>query len=211
MSKLLYIIANPNPVDLSFGRKVSDFLVEQYRAMHPDDKVTVRDLYREGVRLLDEAYLTARRKLALGKAAMMSDSERTAVQSVDATVDEFLAHDRYVIAVPMWNFGVPPLLKAYVDHVIVPGKTFKYTAEGPIGLLSGLDRKMIVIESTGGFYSQGPTAKFNHCSTYLADIFGFTGISQLKVLPVEGTAIPGHAETAVETGKKAAMLALKEF
>ena len=211
MSKLLYIIANPNPVDLSFGRKVSDFVVDKYRVMHPEAQITVRDLYREGVRLLDEGYLTARRKLAMGQADSLTHEERAAVQSVEKTADEFVAHDRYIIATPMWNFGDPPLLKAYVDHVIVPGKTFKYTAEGPIGLMADGDRRMIIIESTGGFYSGGPTAKLNHCSTYLADIFGFTGIKQLKVLPVEGTAIPGHSDVAVENANKAAMLALSEF
>lgn len=211
MKKLLYIIANPNPSEYSYGRQVSDYLVSQYQALHTDHEVKVKDLYQEGVSLLDATYLSARRKQATGQTAALTDNEVAAIKAIDKNVDEFLSYDRYVIVVPMWNFGVPPLLKAYVDHLLIPGKTFKYTAEGPIGLLSDSDRKMVIVEASGGFYSQGPTAKYNHCSSYLRDIFGFTGINQLKVLPVEGTAIPGHNETVVESAKKAAMLALQEF
>lgn len=211
MKKLLYIIANPNSSELSFGRQVSDYLVSQYQALHPDHEVKVKDLYEEGVSLIDAHYLSARRKQATGQAAALTESELAAVHAVDKNVDEFLAYDRYVIVVPMWNFGVPPLLKAYIDHVLVPGKTFKYTAQGPVGLLREDDRKMMIVEATGGFYSQGAAAKFNHCSTYLQDVFSFVGINQLKVLPVEGTAIPGHNDTVVESSKKAAMLALQEF
>lgn len=211
MKKLLYIIANPNPSELSFGRKVSDFLVSQYHAEHPDHPITVKDLYKEGVALLNEDYLSGRTKQATGQGAALTEAEHAATQAVDRTVDEFLAYDRYIIVVPMWNFGVPPLLKAYVDNVLVPGKTFQYTAQGPIGLLGQSDRKMIVVEATGGFYSQGAAAQFNHCGSYLQDIFNFIGIQQLKVLPVEGTAIPGHKDTVVEKAQKAALLALTEF
>ena len=211
MKKLLYIIANPNPTELSFGRKVGDFLVNQYRAQHPDHTVDVKDLYLEGVSLLTDTYLSGRRKQATGQSASMLETERQAVESVDLTVDEFLKYDRYVIVVPMWNFGVPPLLKAYIDNILVPGKTFAYTAQGAAGLLNGTDRKMVIVEASGGFYSEGEASKLNHCSGYLRDIFGFIGINQLKVIPVEGTAIPGHNETVSENSKKAAMLALTEF
>jgi FMN-dependent NADH-azoreductase len=211
MKKLLYIIANPNPSDLSYSRKVADFIVSEYQALHPDHRVVVKDLYKSGVPLLDESYLSGRRKQALGEGSSMIEVEQKAVQAVEACVDEFLDFDRYLIAVPMWNFGVPPLLKAYVDTLLVPGKTFSYKATGPVGLLAESHRKMIVVESTGGIYSQGPAAKLNHCSTYLQDVFGFIGIEQLKILPVEGTAIPGHNETVVEKAKKAAQLALSEF
>jgi FMN-dependent NADH-azoreductase len=211
MKKLLYIIANPNPSDLSYSRKVADFIASEYQAQHPDHTVVVKDLYKDGVPLLDEAYLSGRRKQAIGDTSSLTDQEKSAVQAVEAYVDEFLGFDRYLIAVPMWNFGVPPLLKAYVDTIVIPGKTFSYKSTGPVGLLAESDRKMLVVESTGGFYSQGPAAKYNHCSTYLQDVFGFIGIHQLKVLPVEGTAIPGHNETVVENAKKAAQLALTEF
>ena len=211
MKKLLYIIANPNPTELSFGRKVGDFLVNQYKTQHPDHSVHVKDLYLEGVSLLTETYLNGRRKQAAGQTAAMLDTERQAVESVDQTVNEFLTYDRYVIVVPMWNFGVPPLLKAYIDNLLVPGKTFTYTAQGPTGLLNETDRKMVIVEATGGFYSDGDASKLNHCSGYLRDVFSFIGINQLKVIPVEGTAIPGHNETIVESSKKAALLALTEF
>jgi len=211
MKKLLYIIANPNPSDLAYSRKVADFIASEYQAQHPDHSIVIKDLYQSGVPLLDQAYLSGRRKQALGNVGALTQAEKDSLEKVEACVDEFLGFDRYLIAVPMWNFGIPPLLKAYVDTIVLPSKTFNYTATGPVGLLAESDRKMIVVESTGGFYSQGPTAKLNHCSTYLQDVFGFIGIQHLKVIPVEGTAIPGHNETVVENAKKAAQLALTEF
>jgi FMN-dependent NADH-azoreductase len=211
LKRLLYIIANPNPADFSFGRKVGDFLVSTYKTQHPDHLVEVKDLYQEGVSLISSTYLNGRRKQATGESGSITEAERTEIQTVERTVDHFLSFDRYVLVVPMWNFGVPPLLKAYIDQILVPGKTFQYTAQGPIGLLAGSDRKMVIVESSGGIYSQGDLARLNHCSGYLKDVFSFIGVEQLKVIPVEGTALPGYQDSVVSKAQKAAEWALTEF
>ena len=122
-----------------------------------------------------------------------------------------MKYDRYVIATPMWNFGVPPLLKAYVDCLIIAGKTFRYTATGPLGLLKDSGRKLIIVEATGGIYNEEANTRLNHCSRYLEDIFSFIGLDFVKTITVSGTAIPPFDGTAIHAAKESAKLALKEF
>lgn len=95
----------------------------------------------------------------------------------DRTVlDEFLAADTVVIGAPMYNFSLPSQLKAWIDRILVAGETFRYTAEGPMGLVSG--KRVIVALARGGFYSEGsPAAGLEHLQTYLAAVLGFIGVT----------------------------------
>lgn len=94
----------------------------------------------------------------------------------DRTVlDEFLAADTVVIGAPMYNFSLPSQLKAWIDRVLVAGDTFRYTAEGPVGLVQG--KRVIVALARGGFYNAGsPAAGLEHLQTYLTAVLGFIGI-----------------------------------
>jgi FMN-dependent NADH-azoreductase len=94
----------------------------------------------------------------------------------DSTVlDEFLAADTVVVGAPMYNFTLPTQLKAWLDRIIVAGKTFRYTDSGPEGLATG--KRVIVAMARGGFYDAGsPAAGLEHLETYLRGVFGFIGI-----------------------------------
>jgi FMN-dependent NADH-azoreductase len=94
----------------------------------------------------------------------------------DSTVlDEFLAADSVVIGAPMYNFTLPTQLKAWIDRILVAGKTFRYTAEGPEGLAGG--KRVVIALARGGFYDQGsPAGALEHLETYLRGIFNFIGI-----------------------------------
>ena len=111
-------------------------------------------------------------------------------------LDEFLAADTVVIGAPMYNFGVPSQLKAWIDRILVAGKTFAYTAKGPEGLAKG--KRVIVALARGGIYSQGsPAAAFEHVESYLTGVFNFIGIEPEFVV-AEGVAIsPEHKENAI--------------
>jgi FMN-dependent NADH-azoreductase len=92
-----------------------------------------------------------------------------------SVVDEFLAADTVVIGAPMYNFTLPTQLKAWLDRVLVAGKTFRYTANGPEGLAKG--KRVIIGLARGGFYNQGsPAAALEHLETYLRGVFNFIGI-----------------------------------
>ena len=92
-----------------------------------------------------------------------------------SVLDEFLAADTVVIGAPMYNFTLPTQLKAWVDRILIAGKTFRYTADGPEGLAGG--RRVIVALARGGIYDAGsPAAALEHLETYLRGVFNFIGI-----------------------------------
>ena len=92
-----------------------------------------------------------------------------------SVIDEFLAADTVVIGAPMYNFTLPTQLKAWIDRIVLAGKTFRYTENGPEGLAKG--KRVIVALARGGFYSQGsPASALEHLETYLRGVFNFIGI-----------------------------------
>ena len=113
-----------------------------------------------------------------------------------SVLDEFLAADTIVIGAPMYNFTLPSQLKAWLDRILVAGKTFRYTAEGPEGLASG--RRVIVALARGGIYDAGsPAASLEHLESYLRGVFNFIGIEP-EFVAADGLAIsPEHRETSI--------------
>lgn len=108
-------------------------------------------------------------------------------------LDELKAADVLVVAAPMYNFGVPSTLKAWLDHVLKAGETFRYTAEGPQGLLTG--KRAVVLASSGGVYSHGPYQAADFVVPYLTAALGFMGIVDVQVVRIEGVAL-GEAGVA---------------
>jgi FMN-dependent NADH-azoreductase len=115
----------------------------------------------------------------------------------DSTVlDEFLAADTIVIGAPMYNFTLSTQLKSWLDRILVAGKTFRYTADGPEGLAGG--KRVIVALARGGFYEAGsPAASLEHLETYLRSVFNFIGIAP-EFVAADGLAIgPEQRETSI--------------
>jgi FMN-dependent NADH-azoreductase len=112
-------------------------------------------------------------------------------------LDEFLAADILVIGAPMYNFGIPSQLKAWIDRIAIAGKTFSYTADGPIGLAGG--KRVIVASSRGGLYAPGMPFEANDFQeTYLRAVFAFIGIGDIEIIRAEGLALsPAHREAAL--------------
>ena len=115
-----------------------------------------------------------------------------------AVLDEFLGADIVVIGAPMYNFGIPSQLKAWIDRIAVAGKTFRYTATGPEGLAG--NKRVIIAVSRGGFYGAGmPAAALEHVESYLRSVFGFLGITDVEVVVAEGLGIgPEQREKAMQ-------------
>ena len=138
--------------EASVSRQLSTSIVDKLRREHPGAKVVRRDLASDPL-----PHLTL---------------DAFADTSV---LDEFLAADTIVIGAPMYNFTLPSQLKAWIDRILVAGKTFRYTAEGPEGLAGG--RRVIVTMARGGIYDPGsPAAGLEHLQSYLRGIFNFIGI-----------------------------------
>ncbi len=115
-------------------------------------------------------------------------NHKRAIALSDELVAEVLAADEIVVATPMYNFAVPAALKAWIDHVVRAGKTFRYTATGrPEGLLAGKNKKVLAIVASGGSYKEAGLSALDHELPYLRFIFGFMGITDIHFIQVGGT------------------------
>lgn len=182
MAKVLYITANPNAVEQSYSLTVGQAFVEAYQAQHPSDEVVHLDLYQVSVPHIDADVFSGWGKLQGGAAfENLASLEQSKVATLTELVNQFSEADKYVFVTPMWNFSYPPIVKNYIDAICVAGKTFKYTAQGPIGLLQG--KKALHIQASGGVYGDSPiNIGHNHIKT----ILNFVGVTDVQALLVEG-------------------------
>lgn len=211
MATVLYITAHPHDHQTSFSMAVGKEFIEEYREANPSDEVIHVDLFASDIPQIDADVFSGWGKLRAGSSFdQLSDSEKAKVSRLNEIVDQYVAADKYVFVSPMWNFSFPPVLKAYIDAVSIAGKTFKYTENGPVGLLAG--KKAIHIQASGGVYSEGPAAGFESGYSYLAKIMQFHGVPSFEGIFVEGmAAAPDNAEAIKEKAIAKAKEAAKKF
>jgi FMN-dependent NADH-azoreductase len=181
--------------DNSVSRSLSAAAVTQIRGQNPGVHVTYRDLATAPVAHLSGAYLAA----ASGAGAPHADPLQHDLAVGAAVLDEFLAADLVVIGVAFYNFTIPSQLKAWIDRIVVAGRTFRYTEQGPQGLVG--DKRVILAIARGGLYGPGtPAHAFEHAESYLRGTFGFLGVANPEVIVAEGIAIgPEQRDAAVRT------------
>lgn len=168
--------------DGSASRRISAAVTDALAGAHPGLRVVQRDLDADPIPHLDSRSLASVRPLPGLPAPAASDIEANA-----AVLREFLDADVIVVGAPMYNFGVPSQLKAWLDRILVPGETFSYSEAGPAGLAGG--RKVIIASARGGSSSTGlPNAANDFQETYLKAVFRFTGIDDLEFVRAEGVA-----------------------
>ena len=179
----------------SVSRILSAEMVAALRAGRPDMDVTYRDLSAQPLGHLTAGHLGAPQGAPV-EAGLQSD-----VAAGKAALEEFIEADVVVIGAPMYNFGIPSQLKAWIDRLAVAGKTFRYGAMGPEGLCGG--KKVIIASSRGGVFSAGtPTAAFDFQETYLRALFRFLGITDVTFVRAEGVAMGPDARTkSIEAAK----------
>ncbi|MBU3638733.1 FMN-dependent NADH-azoreductase [Polynucleobacter sp. AP-RePozz3-80-G7] len=166
--------------DNSQSRQLSNQLLERIKKAHPSVKIIERDLTKDPLPHLSGAQFSA---------FITPPEQRTAEQKVlaaqsDDLVQEISDADTVVLGLPMYNFGIPSQLKSYFDNLARAGMTFKYTATGPVGLLTG--KKAIVLATRGGFYFG--TDKDTQ-TKYVKDFLGFIGITDVEFIYAEGLAV----------------------
>lgn len=198
MTKVLYITAHPLDETQSYSMAVGKAFIDTYKEVNPDHEVVLIDLYKENIPQIDVDVFSGWGKLQSGKGfEELSDEEKAKVGRLSELCDQFISADKYIFVTPMWNFSFPPVLKSYIDAVAVAGKTFKYTEQGPVGLLT--DKKALHIQARGGIYSEGPAAQMEMGHRYLEAIMQFFGVPSFEGLFVEGhAAMPDKAEEIKE-------------
>ncbi|MDP1471808.1 FMN-dependent NADH-azoreductase [Priestia megaterium] len=186
MTKVLYITANPKSVDESVGLRVGQAFIKSYQEAHPDDEIKELHLYQEEFPTVDRDIINGWDRMRREGITFseLSETEQKKINALNEFTDMLIAADKYVFVSPMWNWGTPPPLKAFIDSFVVVGKTFHYTENGPVGHLK--DKKAIHIQISGGIYSKGPFAKMDHSHLYLKQVLNIIGISDVDVLYVEG-------------------------
>ena len=195
--KLLHIdssVLGPHSV----SRQVSAAITDRLRRATPQLEIVYRDLTATPLAHLSGSHLAASQG-ATPEAALLPD-----IVAGQAVLNEFLAADIVVLGAPMYNFTIPSQLKAWIDRIVIAGKTFKYGAQGPEGLAGG--KRVIIAVSRGGFYGAGtPMAVGEHLETYLRWVFGFIGITNPEFVYADGIQLgPEHREKALAGALQAA-------
>jgi FMN-dependent NADH-azoreductase len=173
--------------DAGQSSRLADAFVDYRRATEPGTEIIVRDLARDPV-----PHLTAERFGAfLANPETRTAEERVVVAASDELIAELKRADTIVLGLPMYNFGIPSVLKAYFDHIARAGVTFRYTEKGPVGMLSG--KKAYVFATRGGLYAGTPR---DLQTAYVRDFLGFLGITDIEFVYAEGLAISDASRQA---------------
>lgn len=184
MSRLFYLQASPRG-ERSTSIALADAFVNAYRQAHPADEVKVTDLFQRDLPVFDGYALNA--KYAILNGLKHTPEERVAWEKVAAIADEFKSYDKYVLAVPMWNFSIPYRLKHYLDVLIQPSLTFTFSPEsGYKGLVTG--KPAFLALARGGEYPAGsPAEAWDFQSKYILTALGFIGFTDIRVVMAEPT------------------------
>ena len=189
MTTALIVTSSANGA-ASVSSQLADTLADRLREADPAAHIILRDVGSEPL-----PHLTADTVAAI-KGEPATEAELAARVLSDSLVAELAAADLLVIASPMYNFGMSSTLKAWFDHVLRAGVTFRYTESGPEGLLKG--KKAVVIESRAGFYSEGPAAAMDGQEPHIRILLGFMGITEVTFVRAEKLAFgPEAAEAAI--------------
>jgi FMN-dependent NADH-azoreductase len=199
--QLLHIdssVLGPN----SASRALSADIVARQVALRPDMNVVHRDLATDAALHLSSAHLAAWQGGAIEDAVLSADLAKGG-----GYLDELLAADIVVIGAPMYNFSIPSQLKAWIDRVVVAGKTFRYGANGAEGLLK--NKKAFIASSRGNVYTPGsPAAALEHHESYLTGVLSFIGLTDVTIVRAEGLAFGPEAKEAAMLKARANIAAM---
>lgn len=198
MSRVLVIESSARQQG-SVSRELTQQFIANWKAANPADQIQVRDVAANSLPHLDLTLLGG----WMTPAEQQSEAEKAALVRSNELTDELLAADVLVLAAPMYNFAIPSTLKAWLDHVLRAGVTFKYTETGPQGLLTG--KRAIVLTARGGIYAG---SALDHQEPYLRQALAFIGIHDVQFIHAEGMNMGGEF---VEKGLAQAKAKLAEL
>ncbi len=194
MKKVLHIISSPQG-EGSVSKKLGNTIIEKIQAKYPGSTVNERDLTSDVFPHLDQMQIGS----WFTPAQNHSPEQAEAVKISEEAIAEMQEADIYVIGAPFYNFAIPSTLKAYLDHIVRPGITFRYNENGrPEGFLK--NKKAYLAIASSGVYSEGEFQSFDFVSPYLKFLLGLLGITDVSIVRAEGLRIDGIKETAFEKG-----------
>ena len=176
MTTILHISSSSN-LHSSVTRQIGAVTIGDLKQTYLGTKIIERDLVKNPIPHISPEFL----------AAFSGQADAPALALSEKLMGELFASDIVVLEVPMYNFGIPSVLKAWIDHVARAGKTFKYGENGPQGLLTG--KKVILVLGRGGVYSEGPYKVMDYQETYLRAVLGFIGLTDVQSIYIEGVSM----------------------
>lgn len=198
MSNVL-VLKNSILAGFSQSNQLIDHLTTRWQEKHSNDTITVRDLATDTVPVLDGELVGALRP----SEAPLTPRQQDALNLSDTLINELKAHDVIVIAAPMYNFNITTQLKNYIDFIARAGVTFRYTENGPEGLLTG--KRAIVVTTRGGIHKDSPS---DLITPYLKLFLGFIGITDVDFIYEEGVGYGPEVLAKAQAEAKAAIDAL---
>lgn len=203
MGKLLYIVANSKPEEISSSKTVGRDLVNSILEKYTDLSLEEVDLYKEYIPRPKYTYFSGRSTLVSGEAlSKLTTQEQNDVQQMSKLCDQFVSASIYVVASPMWSLSFPAVLKDYIDCIIQANKTITFRDDKPSGLLNDSPRTFIYVQSSGANIPWLLKPVLDKGLNYVEDIIKFIGVSKFEELLVDGT---GTTETekyeAIEKAK----------
>jgi FMN-dependent NADH-azoreductase len=199
MANILHLDSSPRG-ERSHSRTLTQEFISAWKAAYPDDAIAYRDIGRDPIPHVTETWIAA---------SVTSPEQRTpelaaAIQLSDELIDEFLAADRYVFGIPMFNFGIPSVFKAYIDQIVRARRTFEVTPNGYEGLVKG--KKMLVITARGGSYPAGtPMEGFDLQAPYIRAAFGLMGVTDITFIHADNLAMGDEARQQSLTNARTAI------
>src|SRR5712692_7481148 len=195
MPTLLCISISPRG-DYSISRQLGNAAVEAWKARNPKGRVIERDLTRTPLTFVDLDWIAG----AFSPPEHHNENHKKALELSDELVAEIQAADEIVVATPMYNFAVPAALKAWIDHVVRAGRTFRYTAAGtPEGLLADKKKKVLAIIASGGSYVEGSgLTALDHEVPYLGFIFAYMCITDVSLVQAGATGAVAQGRISAE-------------
>jgi FMN-dependent NADH-azoreductase len=188
MARILYLQASPR-IERSYSRNIADAFIAAILEQHPGEEIITKDLFAMDLPPLDGLAVQAKYTILHGENP--SGEEKKAWGDIEAVIEEFKSADKYVIASPMWNFGIPYRLKQYFDIIVQPGYTFSYSPEeGYKGLIQ--NKPVLVVSARGGAYPEdSESARMDFQKPYLEAILRFIGLEQIEHIVMEPTLMEG--------------------
>lgn len=191
MKKILHIISSPRG-EASVSIKLGNAIVEKIIAAYPGSTVKVNNLVETQFPHLAQSHLAS----FFTPPAERTSDQLLAVAPSETAIADIMEADFIVIGAPLYNFNIHSSLKAYIDHIVRSGITFKYDENGPAGLV--MNKQVYIASSSGWVYSEGEMQAMDFATPYLKTILNFIGMTNLHIVRAEGTAVPGIQDTALE-------------
>ncbi|CAM3537671.1 FMN-dependent NADH-azoreductase [Marinicrinis lubricantis] len=206
MSTVLFVKANNRPMEQAVSVKLYEAFLGSYKESHPEDTIIELDLFQVELPYMNADLING--KFKAGRGMELTPEEAAAFEISSKYLNQFLAADKVVFAFPLWNMTIPAVLHTYIDYIYEAGKTFKYTEQGPVGLIP--DKKIALLNARGGVYSEGPAAAAEMSLNFVRNIMMFFGVTDITTVVVEGhNQMPDQAEAiigqGIENAKKAAV------